>query len=161
MSVPEAAAPSWPRMGRDYGKKVGRFLLVSVFNVGFGQSLLVLSHSWLGWSFAVSNLVAVSVSAGPAYVLARYWVWRKRSKNHLVKEVLPFWGLAFLGLLVSTIAAGVANRYSNAQIVLNLVNLGSFGIIWVFKFFILDRFMFGRHHPSPAPIAETDAATSL
>jgi putative flippase GtrA len=161
MSAPEAVVPFLERLRLDYGKKVGRFLLVSVFNVGFGQGLLVLAHSGLGWSFVVSNLVAVMVSAGPAYVLARYWVWQKRSKNHLVKEVLPFWGLAFLGLLVSTIAAHIANRHSDAQIVLNAVNLGAFGIIWVFKFFILDRFMFGKHHHSAASVNENDVATSL
>ncbi len=136
-------------VGNSYAKKVGRFLIVSAFNVVFGQSLLVLNHSGLGWSFAVSNCAAVAVSAGPAYVLARYWVWEKRSKNHLIKEVLPYWGLAFFGLIVSTFAAGIANTYTNSQIVLNVVNLASFGLIWVFKFFILDRFMFGRHHHAP------------
>lgn len=127
---------------------------MSAFNVVFGQSLLVLNHSWLGWSFAVSNGVAVALSAGPAYVLARYWVWQKRSKNHFFKEVLPFWGLAFFGLVVSTLAAAIANDYTDAQIILNVVNLASFGVIWVFKFFILDRFMFGKHHDGPDSAAE-------
>ncbi len=145
MNVPGVTASSLAQIQSAYGKKVGRFLVVSAFNVVFGQSLLVLAHLGLQWSFAVSNAAAVAISACPAYVLARYWVWGKRSKNHFVTEVLPFWGLAFSGLLASTIAAAVANRYSNAQIVLNLVNLMAFGIIWVFKFFILDRFMFGKH----------------
>jgi putative flippase GtrA len=144
----ETVASTAEYLRPNYGKKVGRFLIVSAFNVAFGQSLLILAHSWLGWSFAVSNVAAVSVSAGPAYILTRYWVWEKRTKNHLVKEVLPFWGLAFFGLIVSTIAAGIANTYTDTQIVLNLVNLASFGVIWVFKFFILDRFMFGKHHSS-------------
>ena len=148
------AVPSVEHIGNNYAKKVGRFLVVSAFNVVFGQSLLVLNHSWLGWSFAVSNGAAVAVSAGPAYVLARYWVWGKRSKNHAIKEVLPFWGLAFLGLIVSTVAAGIANNYTNAQIVLNIVNLASFGFIWVFKFFILDRFIFGKDHYALQPAAE-------
>jgi len=138
------------RLGREYGRKASRFLLVSAFNVLFGQGLLVLAHSGFGWAFTTSNVFAVSISAGPAYVLARYWVWEKTSKNHFTTEVLPFWGLAFLGLIASTIAAGVAERYSDAQIVLNLVNLVAFGIIWVFKFFILDRFMFGRQRHAGA-----------
>lgn len=143
------------RMLQRYGKKIGRFLIVSAFNVVFGQSLLILAHSGIGWSFAASNVAAVAISACPAYVLARYWVWEKRSRNHLVKEVLPFWGLAFFGLIVSTVAAAIANRYTDAQLVLNVVNLASFGTIWVFKFFILDRFMFGKHHHVPAPAAES------
>jgi putative flippase GtrA len=158
MTIPESAGPRVARVAREYGKKARRFVIVSLFNVAFGQSLLVLAYSALGWSFVTSNIFAVAVSAGPAYVLARYWVWEKTSKNHVVKEVAPFWGLAFLGLVVSTFAAGVAGRYSDAQIVLNLVNLVAFGIIWVFKFFILDRFMFGTPRQ---PGVAADAASPL
>jgi putative flippase GtrA len=143
MDVRETAAPPLERMLRWSGKKANRFLIVSAFNVVFGQGLLVLAYSWLGWSFAVSNGASVAIGAGPAYVLTRYWAWEKQSKNHLVKEVLPFCGLVFFGLIVSTVTTGIANTYSEAQVVLNLVNLASFGLIWVCKFLILDRFMFG------------------
>jgi putative flippase GtrA len=142
----DTGAPPLERMLHRYGKKARRFLVVSAFNVAFGQSLLVLAYSWLGWAFAVSNAAAVALSAGPAYVLTRYWVWEKWSKNHLVREVLPFWGLAFFGLILSTVAAGIADSYTDAQLVLNLVNLAAFGLLWVFKFFIFDRLMFGRRH---------------
>jgi putative flippase GtrA len=158
MTFPESAGPLVTRVAREYGKKARRFVVVSLFNVAFGQSLLVLAYSAFGWSFVTSNIFAVAVSAGPAYVLARYWVWEKTSKNHLVKEIAPFWGLAFLGLVASTLAAGFASGYSDAQIVLNLVNLATFGIIWVFKFFILDRFMFGT---PPQPLVAADAASPL
>jgi putative flippase GtrA len=155
MTVPKSAGPL---VAREYGKKARRFVIVSLFNVAFGQSLLVLAYSAFGWSFVTSNIFAVAVSAGPAYVLARYWVWEKTSKNHVVKEIAPFWGLAFLGLVASTLAVGFASRYSDAQMVLNLVNLAAFGIIWVFKFFILDRFMFGTPRQ---PLVAADAVSPL
>jgi len=158
MTFPESSGPLVTRVAREYGKKARRFVVVSLFNVAFGQSLLVLAYSAFGWSFVTSNIFAVAISAGPAYVLARYWVWEKTSKNHLVKEIAPFWGLAFLGLVASTLAAGFASGYSDAQIVLNLVNLAAFGIIWVFKFFILDRFMFGTPRQ---PLVAADAASPL
>jgi len=149
----ETVAPPLERLPRQYGKKASRFLVVSAFNVVFGQSLLVLTHSWLGWAFAVSNAAAVALTAGPAYLLTRYWVWEKWSKNLLVKEVLPFWGVAFFGLILSTVAARIADTYTDAQLVLNLVNLAAFGLIWVFKLFLFDRLMFGGHHHTlePAP----------
>jgi len=138
--------PPTERMPHQYGKKASRFLVVSAFNVVLGQSLLVLTHSWLGWAFTVSNAAAVALSAGPAYILTRYWVWEKWSKNMLVKEVLPFWGVAFFGLIFSTVAARFAGTYTDAQLALNLVNLAAFGLIWVFKLFLFDRLMFGGHH---------------
>ena len=39
----------------------------------------------------------------PAYYLNRAWVWGKRGKSHLTKEVVPFWAFAFSGLVLSTI----------------------------------------------------------
>lgn len=156
----KTTAPPVTHVGKNYVKKVSRFLIVSAFNVAVGQSVLILAHSWLRWPFAASNVAAVTVSAGPAYILTRYWVWEKRTKNHVIKEVLPFWGLAFFGLIVSTIAAGIANTYTDAQIVLNLVNLLSFGVIWIFKFFILDRFMFGKHHHALEPAAKSQDAVT-
>ena len=41
MTIPESAVA---RVAREYGKKARRFVIVSVFNVAFGQSLLVLAY---------------------------------------------------------------------------------------------------------------------
>ncbi len=147
----ETGTGALERFSRRYAKKGARFLAVSAFNVAFGQSLLVLAYSGFEWSFTVANVAAVAISAGPAYVLTRYWVWEKRSKNRLAFEVLPFWGFAFFGLILSTLAAGFAESYTDAQVVLNVVNLASFGFLWGFKFFVFDRFMFGRRHHAPGP----------
>ena len=65
--------------------------------------------------------------------------------------MLPFWGVAFFGLLLSTVAARFAGTYTDAQLALNLVNLASFGLIWVCKFLLFDRFMFGGPHHALDP----------
>jgi putative flippase GtrA len=132
------------KLKSEYGVKAGKYAAVSVFNVLFGQSLLVLANKGFGWSFVPSNIFAVSISAFPAYVLSRRWVWQKRGQNHFWKEVVPFWGMAFLGLGFSTIAVRIAEEYSDATIVLNLANLFAFGVLWVIKFFVLDRLLFAR-----------------
>ena len=106
-----------------YGEKGLKFLAVSAFNVVVGQSLLVLANAGFGWSFVPSNVFAVGIGAGPAYVLSRYWVWQKAGKSHFWKEVVPFWSLAFLGLVLSTILVAVAETYSNTTVVLMGTNL--------------------------------------
>ena len=126
----------------EYATKGLKFLAVSTFNVVFGQSLLVLANAGFAWSFVASNVFAVAISAGPAYVLSRYWVWQKKGRNHLWKEVLPFWSLAFLGLVLSTMLVAVAETYSGATLVLMGTNFFAFGCVWVTKFFILDKVLF-------------------
>jgi putative flippase GtrA len=142
------------RLKQEYGRKGGRFVLVSGFNVLCGQTLLIVALSGFGWTEVWANVFAVGLSAVPAYILTRYWVWEKRGKNHFLKEVVPFWSLALIGLALSTLAAYGAQSYSEAndftgaqsQVLLNLSNLCSFGIVWVAKFFILDRILFAKDH---------------
>jgi putative flippase GtrA len=131
------------RLRRDYGTKVMKFGAVSAFNVVFGQSLLFFAQEGLDWEPVVANVFAVAISAVPAYLLSRYWVWQKRGKNHFLREVLPFWSMAFIGLVLSTAAVWfVHDKWDPPAIIINLTNLCAFGVVWVCKFFVLDRILF-------------------
>jgi putative flippase GtrA len=131
------------RLTGQYGTKLIRFGAVSAFNVVFGQSLLYGAQTVLAWPAVGSNIFSVSVSAVPAYLLSRYWVWQKRGKNHLMKEVLPFWSLTVLGFVLSTAAVWFVERqWDPLPIFINLTSLAAFGVVWVSKFFILDKYLF-------------------
>jgi putative flippase GtrA len=131
----------------EYGQKAAKYLAVSVFNVLFGQGLLVLASAGFGWSNVPSNLFAVSISAFPAYVLSRRWIWQKKGNNHFWKEVVPFWAMAFLGLALSTLFVWIAERWSHSTLVLMIANLTAFGLLWVAKFFVLDKLLFAPGEP--------------
>ena len=79
------------------------------------------------------------MSAVPAYYMNRAWVWGKRGKSHWKKEVLPFWLFTAAGLLLSTVAIWVVHFFTDAKLVINFVQLVAFGILWVIRFFVLDK----------------------
>src|SRR5436190_12775411 len=91
-----------------------RYSLVSVISVIVSQIVLFAAQSF--WSARTSNIVAVCVSAIPSYYLNRAWAWGKTGKSHLMKEIVPFWSLAFLGLVFSTWAADAAETYAHHHI---------------------------------------------
>lgn len=123
--------------------KLVRFGAVSAFNVVLGQVLLYGAQVLLAWPAVASNVFSVSVGAVPAYILSRYWVWEKRGKNHIMREVLPFWTLALIGFALSTAAVWyVDSQWSPSPVTINLTNLAAFGIVWLAKFVILDRVLF-------------------
>jgi len=131
-----------------HGMKLVRFGAVSAFNVILGQILLYGAQVLLSWPPAVANVFSVSVGAVPAYVLSRYWVWEKRGKNHVMREVVPFWTLALIGFAVSTAAVWyVDTQWSPTPLTINLTNLTAFGVVWLAKFFILDRVLFKTEEP--------------
>lgn len=130
-----------------------RYSLVSVVSVIVSQIVLFVAQSF--WSARTSNIVAVCISAIPSYYLNRAWAWGKTGKSHLMKEILPFWSLALLGLVFSTWAADYAEANAHrltasdlgVRLVVNAAALAAFGVLWVGKFFIFNRLMFS-HQPA-------------
>lgn len=136
-----------------------KYSAVSVFNVIFGQSLIVIFQRLVDLNAAPANALAVIISAIPAYYLSRAWVWGKRGKSELKREVLPFWIFVAIGLTVSTLmVGGVAHLWQNAKgeemphIFTNILNIGAFGILWVVRFFWMDKAFHLDHHHGHGPL---------
>lgn len=95
-----------------------------------------------------ANVIAVTAGAVPNYMINRAWTFNKRGTHSVTREVLPFWGMAFLGLLLSTLAVGWADdAFGGNPLALSAANIGAFGVLWVAKYFVLDKLLF-------APLAE-------
>jgi putative flippase GtrA len=159
MDLSPAGLLTWARAPE--GKKFVRYSMVSVVSVIVYEVLLFVFLGLLHWSAAVANFWAVSISAIPSYYLNRAWAWGKTGRSHLMKEVVPFWGMALLGLLLSTVtvnfAKGVAEDVTSSHLLQTLIvmfaGLAAFGVLWIAKFAILNRYMF-VHRPRPAEAAD-------
>ncbi|CAN5534037.1 hypothetical protein BH20ACT2_BH20ACT2_16320 [soil metagenome] len=147
------------RTRSDLGAKAIRYSAVSVIGVVITQILLIIFHGFLDWPATSANIAAVCLASAPAYLLNRYWVWGKRGRNHLTKEVLPFWGFALTGLVFSTLLVAQAEHWWDSALAVSGANIAGFGILWVLKFFVLDSLMFGvHHHPVDAEPARVEVA---
>lgn len=131
-----------------YGRKVLRYCGVSVFNVIFGQGLLFCFHSLLDWKPLLANLAAVAISAVPAYLLSRRWVWGRRGPNSVATEIVPFWSMALLGLAISEIVIGLVSHRFDGAVAVQGASLVSFGFVWVLKFLVFEKYVW--RHPADA-----------
>lgn len=142
------------------GRKMVRYSMVSVISVVVSQVVLFVAQSF--WSARTSNIVAVCVSAVPSYYLNRVWAWGKTGRSHVMKEIVPFWSLALLGLVFSTWAADFAETQAHhlttsdlgVKLVVNFAALAAFGVLWIGKFIIFNRVLFA-HNPQPEPSLPT------
>ena len=135
--------------------KLVRYAMASMVGVVVGQSCLFLFYGALGLPGVVANFLAVAISSVPAYLINRYWVWQKRDKNSLRREVIPFWGMAFAGLVLSSIFVAIVDNRTDWPPAIAMANLAGFGVLWIAKFFILDKVLFaqdGPEHLEPPPI---------
>ncbi|MPY92228.1 MAG: hypothetical protein GEV08_03920 [Acidimicrobiia bacterium] len=143
---PSRLADVWTNHG-------GRFLRysgVSVFNVVLGQALLLTFHVGLGIVAWIANVLAVVIGSVPAFYLNKRYVWRKAGPVSLRAEMMPFWGMNGVGLLLSTLAVRVASMLSSSTIVILLASLGAWASVWVIKYTLLDRLLFRAEPPAAA-----------
>lgn len=122
--------------------KIMKYGTASVAGVVTSQIVLVVCFVVLAIDAAPSNVIAVAAGSVPNYMINRAWTFNKRGAHSFTREVLPFWAMALLGLLLSTVAvAWAADRYGTA-VAVAAANIGAFGVLWVAKFFVLDRVLF-------------------
>jgi putative flippase GtrA len=136
-----------------------KYSAVSVVNVIIGQGLLLFFNIFVFHVnnpdlteaekvnlTTLSNILAVCISAVPAFYLSRAWVWGKKGKSHFKKEVLPFFIFVGIGLVFSTILVRWSTDLAHddltgieAVLLPNVVNMAAFGILWVLRFFLFDK----------------------
>lgn len=135
--------------------KAFKYTVASVVSVVVSQVILFLSFGVFHlWSATMSNFVAVAISAIPSYYMNRAWAWGKTGKSHFMKEIVPFWGLAFLGLLLSLWSVNAAqhfatnHNFNHMQIALfvNVASIAAFGVLWIGKFIIFNKLLFAENN---------------
>ena len=165
MDLSPTGARAWAR-GHE-GRKFVKYSMVSVVAVIVYEIVLFVTLGLLHFSARDANIWAVMVSAVPSYCLNRAWVWGKSGRSHLMKEIMPFWVIALIGLILSTLVAdaakSIADDLTSVHLVRTLIvmfaGLASFGVLWIAKFVILNKVLFA-HKPDPLPEA-LDGRTGL
>ncbi len=141
------------RLRAEHGLKALRYCGVSVVNVTVGLSVLAVGHGVLGWPAVGANLAAWMVGTAPAYLLSRAWVWQRSGPHRLGGEVLTFWIMALVGLVLSSLAVAAIEHFTQRTLLVVAGNLGVYGSLWAAKYVFLDRVMWprggdGRESPS-------------
>ncbi len=83
--------------------------------------------------------------------MSRAWVWGRKGKSHFKTEVLPFWIFIAVGLVFSTAMVAVGSAIAGTtgenvadltlfqKLLPNLLNMLAFGILWVVRFFLMEK----------------------
>jgi len=136
------------------GQRAIRYTATSLIGVTITQVLLVVFLHLLEWPPVQSNFVAVSITAVPAFILNKRWVWGKRGKAHMRREVLPFWLFTVAGWIISTgmvalVTDLAGDNETEKTILVMAANIMGFGTLWILKYIFLDKIMFGTDHHTP------------
>ncbi|MGK2929998.1 MAG: GtrA family protein [Acidimicrobiales bacterium] len=132
------------RLGhRPLAAKLVKYGAASAAGIVISQSVLITCLVVFDLAAITSNLIAVTIGAVPNYMINRAWTFSKSGTHSFTREVLPFWLMALLGLVLSTFAVAWADGVFDGNVlVLSATSVASFGVLWIAKFFVLDRVLF-------------------
>lgn len=138
--------------------KFFRYCTASAVAVVVSQVAIVGFNAGLGWSGVRANLASVVIASIPNYTINRYWTWQQNGRNRLWTEVVPFWTMAVLGTILSTLAVNYADHRWGTPFAVAAAQLSGFGVLWVARFIILDRLIWRVVHDLHPEIDGDDAA---
>lgn len=128
-----------------------RFAVGSAVATVCSQVTFVLLFGILGASATVSVVLGFVAGAVPNFVLHRFWAWQRAGRVDVRGELLPYLGvIALNGLLATGITTGVDRLVASGiddhalrTVVLAVVFGASYLLLFVLKFLLLDRLVFG------------------
>ncbi len=133
-------------------RRLLRYCGTSGVGVVLGQTILRVCYDLFGWSGLVSNLVAFIIANIPVYFLYRGWVWDLSGPTQWGRVVLPFWLVSLAGLALSSLAVGLVDRATDNGWFITVASVGAFGTVWLVKYAVCDRYLFG------SPLEDGDPA---
>jgi putative flippase GtrA len=128
-----------------------RYSSVSVVSTCISLSGLYLFFRVLHIGTATdANLLATAIASVPAYYLNRTWAWGKSGRSHVFREVVPFWAITILGVVLSTTAVHFAAVEAKSHhlskdgvtLAVEFANFFTYGVLWFAKFSFFNRFLF-------------------
>lgn len=141
----------------EQGRKQIRYAAVSVVFVPVGQILIqVLGAMVFDRDYTKASIVVAAILTVPNFFANKMWVWKDTSRDKLRTQVLVFWVAAMLGVAAATgLTYLVEQQFHNEGAVEALAvfcaQLVGFGIVWVGRYLILDRWLFKVTHHGEEP----------
>lgn len=140
----------------DDGRKQLRYVGVSLVFVPLGQ-IFVQVFGLLLDNYTAASLLTSAILTLPNFFANRHFVWRVESKDNMRTQVLVFWVAAMLGVTFATgltflVEQATADSSSLTRRLLVVVaQLTGFGIVWVIRYLVLDRWLFKITHDGAEP----------
>jgi putative flippase GtrA len=157
----------WDHVRSEEGRKQLRYAGVSVVFVPVGQGLIQLFGLFM--SFTVASLLNAAILTLPNFFANKLYVWKVTSKDNQRTQIAIFWVAAMLGVGFATGLTYLVEQLTTDQgglvkrLAVVVAQLTGFGVVWVGRFLILDRWLFKLTHAGrePDPVEEDELHTDV
>ena len=152
----------------DEGRKQLRYVGVAVVFVPLGQILIqviaLFLHNKRGdANFTAASIVSAAILTLPNFYANKTFVWKDTNKENLRTQVLVFWVAAMLGVTLATVLTAIVEHLTREQdhfvqaVCVFLAQCLGFGLVWIGRYLLLDRWLFKVTHHGQDPTPEEEA----
>ncbi|HEV2640801.1 MAG TPA: GtrA family protein [Actinocrinis sp.] len=142
-----------------------RYAAGSVVAFGCSEMVLIGSYTLFGAGARLAAVLAWLAGAVPNYVLNRRWAWRERGRAAFLRETLPYWaitlGTAAFAVGATSLADGWVHRSvagrGEQSLLFGAVYFLAYGVVFVVKFVLFDKLVFGRRGAAESGPVEPSA----
>ena len=145
MDLSTAGLMSYARTGE--GRKKLRYATVSAVFLPFSQMLIQVFGLWLD-NYTAASLLSAAVVTLPNFFANKHFVWGITSRENLRSQVLVFWVAVMLAVSLATLFTHLAENAMADQtqlvrgVAVFFAQLLGYGLVWVGRFLMLDRWLF-------------------
>ena len=148
------------------GRKQLRYVGVSLFFVPVGQVLIQVLARMID-SYTVASVVAAAILTPFNFLANRHLVWKLGSRDNLRTQIVVFWVGAMLAVSLATGLTYLVERLTADQtklvqsVAVFLAQMVGFGVVWVGRYLVLDRWLFKATHHGEEPDPEEEEELHL
>jgi len=146
-------------------RKKLRYAVVAAAFLPIGQGLLQVLGPWLD-DYTAASLLAAAIATVPNFFANKHFVWRVTSRENLHRQMLVFCVVVMLGVslatlftyLVETVVVDETTLIRGTAVF--CAQILGFGIVWMGRYLILDRWLFKLADRNPEHAATVVAETT-
>jgi putative flippase GtrA len=128
-------------------RKKLRYAGVAAGLLPLSQGLVQIFGLWFD-DYVAATLLAAGIATVPNFLANRHFVWRVTSGEKLRSQMLVFWAVVMMGISLATLFTYLVDNAMASQTILIrgiavfVAQMLGFGIVFVSRFLILDRWLF-------------------
>jgi putative flippase GtrA len=127
-----------------------KFFAGSLVGMTISQLVLIALYGIGGMNALVAGIIAFVSGAVPNFLVNRRWAWERKRLDTAKREVLPYAIVVGIGGLASSGLSAYFEHLIRPEVhshflrtvLLDIAYVSSYGIFFILKFAVLDRFVF-------------------
>jgi putative flippase GtrA len=150
------------------GRKQLRYAGIAVVFVPLGQILIqilaLFIHNKHGdGNFTAASIISAAILTLPNFYANKRFVWKNTDRENLRTQVLVFWVAAMLGVTIATLLTALVEHLARHQthlvqgVCVFIAQCVGFGLVWIGRYLILDKWLFKVTHHGEEPTPEEEA----